>query len=248
MGRHVRLDRVQLEFANIYAPMKTPLTILAVILLILVALFLFAPQQTNTPAENIYPWDIKTSGGAVSVFGVTLGSSPLQQLMDKLRDEGETAIFADEGKPPTVETFFKNISLGGFQARLIAVIDAPGQAIEDWAGNARKISPQASGARKIKLGGVSLQQAKQRPVTAMTYLPRVAYDETIIRQRFGKPDSITRLSDSEQYWFYPDKGLILNLNADSREVLHYLQPSDYDRVRHEILAVASAPQTATTAR
>ncbi|RTZ59248.1 MAG: hypothetical protein DSZ32_04430 [Gammaproteobacteria bacterium] len=221
--------------------MKTPLTILAAIFIILAALFLFSPRQAGAPAQNVYPWDIKTSGGAVSVFGVTLGSTPLQQLMDKLRDEGETAIFVEPDKPPTVEAFFKSINLGGFQARIIAVIDVPKQAIENWAGNARKMSPQASGARKIKLGGISLEQAKQRPVEAMTYLPRVAYDETIIRQRFGKPESIASVSDSEQYWFYPGKGLILNLNTDSREVLHYLQPSDYNRVRQDILSTTSSP-------
>ncbi len=224
--------------------MKTPLVILAVIGVILAAIFLLTPRHApDAPMQNVFPWDIKTSNGKTSVFGITLGVTPLQTLMDTVRDEGNTAIFVDTGKQPDVETFFKTVNLGGFQARIVAVIGASKAMLEKWASHAHKMQSQASGASKIKLTGSNLEEAKKQPVIAMTYLPRVAYDETTVRQRFGEPQSIAKISDDEQYWFYPAKGLILNLNAKSREVLNYLQPEAFDKTRADILKLAEKHST-----
>jgi hypothetical protein len=214
--------------------MKT-FTIVAVILVAAVLLFLMMPAPDATKWDQGYPWNIQTTNRSVSVFGVELGYTPLQTFIVDVGDSGETAILQDRNGDLSLETYFSNLNLSGFETKMILRSTADPSVLQKWANQAGRGKLQAGGARKLLLNDAQLQQARQLPIAAITYVPRVAYDADIAAQRFGEPESREKGPDDSEYWFYPTKGLILILSKDTREVLHYVSPADFAVARKNLL-------------
>ena len=56
-------------------------------------------------------------------------------------------------------------------------------------------------------------------------------DEAIILQRFGTPAERIRQGETLEHFLYPDKGLDLVLDSKGKEVLQYVAPADFARLR-----------------
>ena len=68
----------------------------------------------------------------------------------------------------------------------------------------------------------------QRPVRSLTYIPLYGeLDAEFFRSRFGEPAAWRRIDDTSVQWFYPDRGLSILIDANSKEVLQYAQPRDF---------------------
>jgi hypothetical protein len=59
-------------------------------------------------------------------------------------------------------------------------------------------------------------------------MPSFNLDEAIAQDRFGTPAEIIQVNEQQKHLLYPEKGLDLILNTDSRELLQYLQPQAFD--------------------
>jgi hypothetical protein len=62
-------------------------------------------------------------------------------------------------------------------------------------------------------------------------MPSLDLDEAIAQDRFGTPVEIIQVNEQQKHLLYPDKGLDLILNADSKELLQYLQPRAFSEHR-----------------
>jgi len=91
-----------------------------------------------------------------------------------------------------------------------------------------------SGAVRYTLISVDYRAATLKKVTGLNYIPYVNLDEMIVRQRFGPPAERIVVDTNQQHWLYPAKGLDLLLDTRGKELLQYVVPADFDRLRQPL--------------
>ena len=103
-----------------------------------------------------------------------------------------------------------------------------------------RISTMGSGTRKVSLNSEQLQQVRQSVISSLTYMPSINLSEELIQHRFGDPHQ--KLKDPEGdavHWLYPDKGVDIALSERAKEVIQYVHPANFDRVREPLMDTAT---------
>ena len=210
--------------------MKTFLTCIAALALIAAGYYGLKPsgQQPNSQRLIALPWDIQVSGSQQSrVFGVWLGQATLHDAMGVWGPEHEIAVISDQQDHASLEGYYNHFQAGPLQGRLVFRLQADDDEILAMQENAAHSEYMASGARKFLLNPAHLQDAQTRLIRGITYLPKVQLDESIIEQRFGQPnDKITR--KGEIHYLYPERGLHIVVFEQSRDLLQYVAPKDFE--------------------
>lgn len=218
---------------------------LAVILVIITGLVVtwFTGNQPRTIKVEDLPWQIEIqSDGATRVFGATLGETSLDALSRHLQQIPEIAVFSTNEGPQVLEAFFGKTRIGVFDARFVVMLDAGPELLQQLAHDAGEPEPMPSGSWKQVVGEKDIPKVISLPVREMTYVPSVAYEPELVRQRFGEPAEILQLDESSAYWTYPDRGLAILMSEESREILQYVHPTAFpdlkQRIEQEIAARA----------
>lgn len=205
------------------------LVLLGTILLVVIGMLL--PGQPREEAVNL-PWQIDiTETGDSRVFGVTLGSSTLEDARKRFREEPEISMFSRDQGEQVVEAYFNSITLSGLKAKMVLAIDVEPAVLRQMFDRGSRIATLGSGARKITLSDADRALVMQSPVVAITYLPRVNLDAELISRRFGEPaEKLRKAETGTEHWLYPDKGLDIALSAEEKEVLQYVRPVDFQQL------------------
>ena len=182
---------------------------------------LFIPSQ-QPPAPM--PWQITIMpDGKSSIFGIHLGTTTYNHTKELFHEFGKIAVFAQEGKPSTVEAFFDSVHLGGITGKLVLNLDVPEPQIIEMMSRAYKARLQDSGAHRYELRNSDNASVVNAPIIAITYVPSVKLDADIARFRFGEPGSISQdtLDANTTIWNYPLTGLTIRINEHEKTVLQY---------------------------
>ncbi|WP_419604529.1 hypothetical protein [Thiolapillus sp.] len=208
------------------------LKVLGVTIIALAAALWLPGGQPPEEYKNL-PWQIEvTPDGLSQVFGVTLGKSTLSDVENQFQEPTEISLFATDAGERVVEAYFNTVTLNGFKAKIVVTLGFSGEELQGMYDRGERISSLAQGKRKVTLSGNDLAQAKQTPVVALTYLPRIDLAESTVIKRFGEPAEKRMEADGKvEHWLYPDKGLDVVMYAEAREVLQYVAPRDFDRLR-----------------
>lgn len=211
--------------------MKYLLALLAVILFV-VGLVMLTPndERPGEPPTGL-PWQIEVlPDGTPRVFGITLGRSTLGEAGERLGMDRELAIIAAPDEPGAMEMYYGHYSAGGITGKLILVADmAPAVLLE-----LRERASQDGGTRRYRLQSDDLPIAYKTPVKLITFLPSVDLDADTIHNRFGMPAEIIERSAQVQHLLYPDKGLDVVIDPDGKEVLQYLTPQEFTKLRDRL--------------
>jgi hypothetical protein len=208
--------------------------LLALLLVILLAagLVLFKSERhaSDDPVTGL-PWQIDIlANGGTRVFGITLGETTLGEAIELLGKDMDLAIIAAPGEAGSLEAYYGHYSAGPITGKLILVLDVTPATLLSL----RERAFQDGGTRRYHLHPDDLQAALRAPVRIITFLPSFNLDETIIQDRFGTPVETIPVSEQQQHLLYPDKGLDLILNTDSRELLQYLHPQAFNSHRAQL--------------
>ena len=66
----------------------------------------------------------------------------------------------------------------------------------------------------------------------LTYLPKTDLEPKVVGKRFGEPaEKIAEPGGRVEHWLYPDKGLDIVMDKQAKEVLQYVAPKDFARLR-----------------
>ena len=224
--------------------MKYIIALLIVILIGIGLMFLNSDRQRshddrprgNEPLTGL-PWQIDTlPGGGTQVFGIKTGTTTLAGVMEQLGEELDLAIIAAPHETGSLEAYYSHYSAGPITGKLILVLDvAP-----DMLSTLRQRAFQDGGTRRYHLHPDDLPVAYRAPVKAINFLPSFNLDEEIIQARFGTPAEVIQVNAQQQHWLYPDKGLDLILNTDSKEVLQYLPARDFSAHRARLQPLPTA--------
>jgi hypothetical protein len=206
-------------------------------ILVSLAVLLVACDRSGStlPLDNVYPWQIVIQpDGKSRVFGITLNGSRLVDTRDVLGSDFKLALFENKGESLTLEAYFKEVTLGGMSGRFILVLQAEQAELEAMRNRSVKRRVLDSGAVRYTLISVDYRAATLKKVTGLNYIPYVNLDEIIVRQRFGPPAERIVVDTNQQHWLYPAKGLDLLLDTRGKELLQYVVPADFDRLRQPL--------------
>jgi hypothetical protein len=217
--------------------MKYFLALLMVILLAAGLLFFKSDEQASDEPVTGLPWQIdRLPDGATRVFGVTLGQTTFGEVIETLGQDMDLAIIAAPGETGSLEAYYSHYSAGPITGKLILVLDiAP-----DVLSSLRERSFHDGGTRRYHLHPDDLPAAYRAPIRIITFLPSYDLDEDIVQHRFGMPAEVIQTNAQQKHLLYPDKGLDLILNSDSRELLQYLNPLAFSAHRAQLQQQSAA--------
>lgn len=210
--------------------MKIPLTILAVVALILGAFYLFAPPPGPDAMHNRtdLPWQVSINeDGTSQVFDLHLGGATLADAMAKFGGVEGLAVFEPTLGPLSLEAYFGTVQFGPLRAKVIVSLAASREQLSQLRDTSTRREGSPSGDWKYQLvDGPAVHD--HRLLTGISYIPGTrGLDADFFRQRFGEPAAWLQESDQAVSWFYPDIGLSVLIDNEASEVLEYVPPRDF---------------------
>lgn len=212
----------------------TRLFSLVIFLAMIVIAFLSLKPDSEHATDIIQglPWQIEVlPDGDSNVFGVTLGQSSLADARQQLGDDMTLAIIVAAGQDSGgLEMFYSRYTAGVFSGQLILAADLEPATLARLTERAIKSEYMKSGARKFTLDPADLPVAFRSPLASMTFIPTANIDEDSAVKRFGPATETIRPGEQVTQLRYPDKGLVLIINENGKEVLQYVAPRDFERL------------------
>jgi hypothetical protein len=216
----------------------TRLFSLLVFLAIIVAAFLYLKPAGDYSSQTIkgLPWQIELlPDGTSKVFGITLGQSTLGEAHEQLGDDMELAIIVVAADDSGLEMYYSHYTAGVFSGKLILAADVVPDTLEQLLGRAIRAEYMESGARKFHLNPDDLPVAYQAAVKGITFIPGIALDEQTALKHFGTPAETIRRGDQVVHLLYPGKGLDIIIDKDGKDVLQYVAPRGFAKLRNPLL-------------
>lgn len=211
-------------------------------LAVLVLPFVFSGGDRPDAArrESRAPWSIAVQpDGTSEVFGVRLGAGSLGEALTTLGNGAEIALMLTRDRPATLEAYLESVTAGFVTGKMVLTASLPAEVTDAMQARAVKVEALPSGARRLHLAAEDRQRARDARLDAVTFIPSANLDEATALQRFGAPGERIRADDGSEHFLYADRGLDLVLIAEGKELLQYVAPRDFARLR--------APLSAATA-
>lgn len=218
-------------------PVKLLLGLLGLTLLALAILFWMKSGEQYPPrAVQGLPWQIEVlEDGGSRVFGLNLGRDTLGDALERLGPDMELAIIVAGEGPASLEMYYSRHVAGVLTGKLVLVGDLEAEvlaAMRERSGLPRYLD---SGARKFHLREEDLPLAHAAPLKTLTFIPDARLDEEVALRRFGPPAETLRRDATTTHLLYPHLGLDLMLNEGYRDVLQYVPPRDFERLRTPLM-------------
>jgi hypothetical protein len=211
-----------------------PLLLVAVV----VAALLQPPADPERKAQAVsgLPWQIDSlPDGNSRVFGLTLSRSTLADAREHFGPDMEIAVIARRDETGSLEAYYSRVTTGVLSGKMILVAELDKETVERMRRNAGKSSHTESSARKFALGPEDLALAYGAPIGSISFIPAANLDEETALARFGRPGERIRASEQVEHLLYPEKGLALTLDSKGKELLQYVAPRHFARLREPLL-------------
>ncbi len=182
------------------------------------------------------PWQIEIlPDGHSRVFGIVPGQSTLLEAKRALDQKADVSLFKAADGSLSLELYYGRIQLGFLDALLITEVEASGEQLKMLAEHAENPKAQPSGSWKLDIRDQDYVTIQDWRVRSLTYIPTsVQFDAGMLEKRFGKPAERRPIDEGREYWFYPDKGLAVMLAAKEKDMLQYVAPSDFPRLKEKL--------------
>jgi hypothetical protein len=193
------------------------------------------PSSVAVPQQT-YPWQIDIlPGGGSRVLGLELGHTPLAEARWRFGVDPKLALFVSDAGPASLEAYFDRVSLGGLSAKMVLGLAADSRTLEDYAARGRKRQRAPTGGWRMGLSAEDAAAAEYLPVATITYIPAVNLDPQTVRNHFGPPAERIETETGQVHWLYPRLGLDLAVDSKGKELLQYVRPEDFGRLRGPLL-------------
>ncbi len=207
----------------------------------LVAVFIAVFLIPGRPVTAVHlPWQIEISAdGNTQVFGLEIGKSSLADVAHVFQAQPEVSLFEQKDGERVIEAYFDNVDISGLRARVVLVMAVSAEQLDGMYQRGERLANMGGGRHKVTLASADMETLRQMSFSSLSYIPKHNLDEKLVMTRFGEPaERITESDGKVVHWLYPDKGLDVALNPDAKEVLQYVPPSQFERVRRPLLEQA----------
>jgi len=219
--------------------MSSKVITLVIVIAAALAYFALEPNNSDISVAKTYrlPWQIEVhDDGTSTVFGISLERTTVSELLLLNGEDHELAIISDSQDQSGLEIYFSHFSIGPLQGKLIARVDADQQQLEAMQASASVASYTSSGSRKFLLNEADLNIIQDWTIESLSYLPSASLDEDVVLERFGTPNERLSREEGIEHFLYPDKGLDIALNVEGKELLQYVAPRNFERLRAPLQA------------
>lgn len=215
--------------------MKKSLAIAIVAIVLIASFLLWRPAGNPPPPIEGLPWQIEAlANGTSRVFGLELAHSTLDAARVRFGDDLEIGILAARGEAGSLEVYFNNVTAGVIIGKMILVAALDKTTLAGLrARSIRKKQLDATTYQYI-LDPDDLPQAWRAPIATITFIPAASIDAETVLKRFGTPHERLRTRDGLEHFLYPDKGLDVTLDDKGKEVLQYVAPREFARLREPL--------------
>ncbi|MDQ7074715.1 MAG: hypothetical protein Q9O24_06075 [Gammaproteobacteria bacterium] len=202
---------------------------------VLVWLFWVLAPSDRTYRMTDLPWQHEVlANGDLKVFGLTLGQSILQEARVKVAKPASVGLFQNPDNELALEAYFENVLLSGLRVGLICEVEATQAQLIEFAKRNVSRSPMPSGSLKYELTEADLNTIVDWKIRSLNYLPTINWEPELLLRRFGLPDEKITLKENIAYWLYPKQGLAITVDDEGKELMQYVRPADFGRIREEI--------------
>ena len=184
--------------------------------------------QSSAPGQDL-PWQITATpdGAALTVFGLTLGQSTVQDAVNKLGRRYELGVFQNPEGRLSLEAYFRDTVIGGLNVQMVLTARLSETMLNALRTHAGTGKPTAAGGRRYAVAEADIPVALDAVITAITYRPVVTFDAELVRKRFGEPTERIAVKDGT-HWLYPALGLDLLLGDQGQALLQYVPPVEFE--------------------
>ncbi len=220
--------------------MKTSIAFLFLIVAVIALSALWrCGEQPTVPAVAGLPWQIEIlPNGETKVFGLIPARSTLDDARTRFGMEMEIAVIAAPGELGALEAYASSVTAGVIMGKMILLADADRETVARLRRRAIKSVHMDSSTRKYILHPDDLARAWRAPIAGITFIPAANLDEQTVLRRFGVPHERIRTDERVEHFLYPDKGLDLALDSRGKEVLQYVAPRQFVRLREPLIKLA----------
>lgn len=200
------------------------------LIMIVLAVYPFLGND-DTPKKPItgLPWQIdKLPDGSTRVFGIELGESTLGDAVTELGTDAELAIMMDRDGNSSLEMYYGSYRAGLLSGKMVLLADIDSETLVEMRNNAVNREVMKSTARKFQLAESDRARAYQARVRHIAFIPAVNLDEDIVLKRFGEAAETVQTEPGIKHFLYPELGLDITLSDNSKEVLQYVVPAEFD--------------------
>lgn len=212
--------------------------ILALLAAALLAAVFLRPLGHEHSAKAIsgLPWQIEIQpDGNSSVFGLTLGSSTLGAARQHFGPGMEVAVIAAPGESGSLEAYYNQATAGVLTGKMILTAAADKDSVERMRQRAIKNEHMESTTRRFALSPEDLEQAYASRIASITFIPSASFDAETALSHFGQPAERIRSSAQVENLLYPAKGLSITIDSQGGEVLQYVPPRQFARLRDPLV-------------
>ena len=210
----------------------------AIVVALLAAPLLFIDRDVKPPtlpAEGL-PWQIDMlPDGHTRIFGLIPGMSTLDDARQRFGPDAQIALIIAPGETGSVEAYYETLKAGFVTGKMVLTLETTQPQREAMLKRAIKAEFMESATRRIALAEVDLQEMSKTRVQGFTFIPSASLSEEVVLQRFGPPAERVRAGEHAEHFLYPDKGLDLRLDAKGKEVLQYVAPREFSRLRDPLI-------------
>lgn len=202
---------------------------------LVLAIYPFIGKDRNSDSVTGLPWQIEVlPDGSTRVFGVTLGQTTLGEASAQLGADMELAVIVAPGEAGSLEMYYGQYRVGLLSARLVLAAEMDTDSINSMRENAVTADVLETGARKYLLARDDHAKALGAVIEAIACVPAVNLDHDIIVKRFGEPVELIQKNNGITHYLYPAKGIDVILSEDGKEVLQYVSPDEFARLRRPL--------------
>ncbi|MDO8890638.1 MAG: hypothetical protein Q8K43_03105 [Sulfurimicrobium sp.] len=214
--------------------------LLAAVVLTAVLLRSGDTERKGLPVSGL-PWQIDLlPDGNSKVFGLTLTQSTLGDAREHFGPDMEIAVIARREETGSLEAYYGRVTTGVLTGKMILVADLDKESVERMRQHAGKSTYTESSAKKYTLSPEDLALAYSAPIGSITFIPSASLDEETALARFGPPGERIRVSEQVEHLLYPGKGLAITLDKKGKELLQYVAPRNFARLRDPLLSQRKA--------
>jgi hypothetical protein len=199
------------------------------------ALFRAGGKPALQPVSGL-PWQIEIlPNGETRVFDLIPAHSSLDDARRRFGMDMQIAVIAAPGESGSLEAYSGSVTTGAIMGKMILVAAMDEREVAHLRQRAVKSEYMDSSTRKYILHHDDLAHAWQAPIASITFIPAASLDEQTVLGRFGTPTERIRVDDRVEHFLYPQKGLDLALDSKGKEVLQYVSPRQFARLREPLI-------------
>jgi len=206
------------------------------IIILVLAIYPFLGRDEEPVRAVGLPWQIDIlPNGSTRVFGLTPGRTTLGQAVVLLGRDMELAVMVAEGETGSLEMFYSHYRSGLLSAKLVLGAELDAAAVKRMRGNAVRRDVLKSGTHKYVVSEQDHEAAFDAVIQSIAFIPATNLDHEMIINRFGEPEEVITMDNQVMHYLYPAKGLDVVLSEQAKDVLQYVAPDQFARLRQPLV-------------